>query len=95
MPIVTKVINIFEKFQHYCVQNINKHLLSYLPNLKINISCDIKSMLASTEDILIVFGQYSPWYQFLRICLAIWREGTYRGGGKVASLQGGRGKYLL
>ena len=46
MPIVMKVINIFRNFQRYCFQNNNKHLLSYLPILKVNISCDIKSMLA-------------------------------------------------
>ena len=45
MATVMDVINIFEKFQCYCVQNINEHLFSYLPNL-VNISCDIKSMLA-------------------------------------------------
>ena len=45
---VVKVINIFEKFQFYHVQNINRDLFSSLPNLKINISRDINYMLAST-----------------------------------------------
>ena len=45
MPTVTEVINIFEKIQCYCVQNINEQLFSLLPNQKFNISCDIKSML--------------------------------------------------
>ena len=46
--IVTKVINIFEKIQRCSVQYIKKHLFSYILNLKVNISCDIKSMLAPT-----------------------------------------------
>ena len=44
--IVTKVINIFEKFHRCCVQNINIHLFSYLPHLKVNIGCNIELMLA-------------------------------------------------
>ena len=42
---VAKLINIFEKFQCYGVQIINKYLLSSLPNLKVNISHDINLVL--------------------------------------------------
>ena len=51
MPTVTEVINIFEKIQCYCVQNINEQLFSLLPNLKFNISCNIKSMLVPNAQV--------------------------------------------
>ena len=43
---VAKVIIIFEKFQCYGVQIIDKYLFSSLPNLKVNISHDINLVLA-------------------------------------------------